>query len=229
MSVKNTRTRNWTFVVYPESMPDNWLAIIDDWHVPYLVSPLHDKDVNPDGSVKKAHYHVLLMFQGLKTFKQISELIAPLNGPIPQICQSSKGMARYLAHLDNPEKYQYKVEDIIAGAGADLNELLKPTSYDRYTMIREMIAFVQDNGITEFEEMVIYAMENRFDSWFPLLCDNSAYIISSVISSKRNRLKDTGTILSGRSLIDSTTGEVIEDKSFLFCHKEKEEDENEEN
>ncbi|MDU7039740.1 MAG: Rep family protein, partial [Lactococcus lactis] len=59
---KDTRTRNWTFFVYPESAPSNWREILDSYHVPWIESPLHDKDVNSDGEIKKAHWHVLLMF-----------------------------------------------------------------------------------------------------------------------------------------------------------------------
>src|SRR5699024_11179639 len=55
---KDERTRNWTFVVYPESAPEDWREIIDDLHVPWIESPLHDKDVNPDGEIKKPHWHV---------------------------------------------------------------------------------------------------------------------------------------------------------------------------
>lgn len=225
MTKKNTtRTRNWTFVCYPESLPDGWIEIIDSWHVPYVISPVHDQDLNPDGTSKKPHHHVLLMFQGIKTYEQVVELIKPLNATIPLICQSTKGLVRYMTHMDNPEKYQYRTEDIIAGAGADLAELLKPSSADRYTMIREMIQFIQDFQIMEFEEIVVYAMENKADTWFPLLCDNSAYIISSVIASKRNRFRDTGCILEGKALIDEGTGEVIQDKSYLYSHKEENEE-----
>jgi len=30
-------------------------------------------------------------------------------------------------------------------------------------------------------------MNERFDDWFPLLCDNSAYIMDSYIKSNRHR------------------------------------------
>lgn len=222
MSKQKTRTRNWTFVCYPESLPCDWLEIVDSWHIPYVISPVHDKDLNPDGTIKKPHHHVLLMFQGIKSYDQVVQLIKPLNATIPLICQSTKGLVRYMAHMDNPEKHQYKTEDIIAGAGADLAELLKPSSADRYTMIKEMIQFIQDFQIMEFEEIVVYAMENKADTWFPLLCDNSAYIISSVIASKRNRFRDTGFILEGKALINEETGEVIQDKSYLFSHTKEE-------
>ncbi|HDT7711324.1 TPA: replication protein, partial [Enterococcus faecium] len=49
---KDERTRNWTFVVYPESAPENWREFLDELHVPWVESPLHDKDVNPDGELK---------------------------------------------------------------------------------------------------------------------------------------------------------------------------------
>lgn len=68
---KDNRTRNWTFVVYPESAPDNWREIIDEYRTPWIESPLHDKDVNPDGELKKPHWHVMMMFPTNKSYDQI--------------------------------------------------------------------------------------------------------------------------------------------------------------
>ncbi|MFS5611931.1 Rep family protein [Streptococcus agalactiae] len=44
------RGRNWWIVVYPESLPENWKEIIST--EPVAISPLHDKDVNADGTRK---------------------------------------------------------------------------------------------------------------------------------------------------------------------------------
>ena len=52
----DSRARNWSLVVYPESAPENWRDILDDYHIPWVESPLHDKDINPDGEIKKAHW-----------------------------------------------------------------------------------------------------------------------------------------------------------------------------
>lgn len=60
------RTRNWWFVLYPDSAPNNWKAILNDLHIQYYVSPLHDKDINPDGEMKKPHWHVIVTFEGIK-------------------------------------------------------------------------------------------------------------------------------------------------------------------
>lgn len=186
---KASRTRNWTVVVYPESAPENWREYMDELQIEWVESPLHEFDTNATGEVKKAHWHLLLMFGGVKTYEQVCEVIAPLNCPAPQKCLSAKGCVRYMAHLDNPEKHQYSVSDIIAHGGVDLAELLRPSSSERYAYIREMLVFVKENGITEFKDLLDYAYAERFDDWFPLLCDNSAYVVGQYIKSNRHSLE----------------------------------------
>jgi hypothetical protein len=183
------RTRSWTFVLYPESAPANWRDILDDTHIQWIESPLHDLDVNPDGEVKKAHLHILLMFESVKDYEQVKAITDSLNATIPQKCNGARGLVRYMAHLDNPEKHQYSVSGILGHGGADVSELLKPSSSERYVLIREMIQFVRDNQILEMQDLLDYACENRFDDWFPLLCDNCAYVVGSYIKSFRNRLQ----------------------------------------
>lgn len=183
------RTRNWTVVVYPESAPDNWREYLDDLHIEWVESPLHEYDTNATGEVKKPHWHVLLMFGGVKSYEQVMEVIQPLRCPIPQRCHNAKAMVRYMAHLDNPDKHQYSVSDIVAHGGVDISELLRPSSSERYALIREMVAYVKDNGITEFQDLMDYASMERFDDWFPLLCDNSAYVVGNYIKSQRHRLE----------------------------------------
>lgn len=209
------RARNWVFIVYPESAPDGWIDMLDQMHVETCISPLHDKDINGDGSPKKPHHHVLMCFDGVKSFEQVKEITEALNATIPLQAQSVKGSVRYWAHLDNPEKHRYNTQDIISLSGFDVVEALKPSSADRYSMIKDMIEYIQDNRITEFEDLIIYSMNNKFDTWFPLLSDSSAYVISKVIDSKRNRFKD-GYVLDGKKLVDVHTGEIVDDKSNLF-------------
>ena len=72
---KDERVRLWATVVYPESAPDNWLTILRDLMIPCYVSPLHDKDFNADKTPKKAHYHVMLVFEGKKSRAQIEEIV----------------------------------------------------------------------------------------------------------------------------------------------------------
>ena len=196
----DSRARSWTFVLYPESAPKDWRGVLDDEHIQWVESPLHDKDINPDGTLKKPHWHILLMFEGKKSYEQIKEITDKLNAPIPQKTASARGLVRYMVHMDNPEKFQYNVLDIIGHGGADVSELLKPSSSERYAMIREMISFVREHGIVEFQDLMDYAATNRFDDWFPMLCDSSSYVMSCYIKSCRNRQQKP---------LDYSTGEVV--------------------
>lgn len=188
-SKKDTRTRNWTVVVYPESAPENWRDIIDEMHIEWVESPLHDSDINATGEKKKPHWHVLLMFGGVKSYEQVMELCQDLNCPRPERCHNSKAMVRYMAHLDNPDKAQYSISDIISHGGVDIAELLRPNASERYSLIREMIAFIRDNEIIEYQDVMDYAAEFRPDDWFPLLCDNSTFVINQYVTSQRHRKK----------------------------------------
>jgi len=187
---KDGRTRNWSFVIYPnegDECPANWRDILDDYHIPWIESPLHDKDTNPTGEIKKAHKHILLMFDNKKGFDQVKAITDALHAPIPLPCHSATGMTRYMAHLDNPEKWQYDRADIIGHGGADVAAMLKPNSASRYQLIAEMRDWVKQNDCDEMCDLMDYAAENRRDDWFPLLCDSCAYIIGEYIRSVRGK------------------------------------------
>lgn len=98
-------------------------------------------------------------------------------------------MVRYFAHMDDPNKFQYSKSEIIGHAGADPLIYLSANSGERYQLIKEMISFVKENDIDEIQDLIDYAMENRFDDWFPLLCDNSAFIMNNYIKSIRHRIR----------------------------------------
>lgn len=181
------RTRIWTAIVYPESAPENWRELLDEYHIEWAESPLHEFDTNPTGEVKKPHWHLVLAFDGPKSYEQVVEILAPLNCPIPQRCHSLKGAVRYFAHLDNPEKHQYSVADIVGHGGFDVSVALAPSASERYALIAEMIAFVKENGVTEFQDLMDYARDSHFDTWFPLLCDSCSFVMQQYIKSQRHR------------------------------------------
>ena len=191
MSDFNSRCRNWSVVIYEDSAPSNYIEILDELHIEWIESPWHDKDMNADGTPKKKHKHLGLCCSGVKSYEQIVELVKPLNCPIPQRIHNLRAFTRYLVHLDNPEKAQYDIKGVVAHGGLDVAELLRPSSSLRYTLIGEMLQYVKDNCIIEFQDLVDYAQTNMNDTWFPLLCDNSAYIVNLYITSQRNRGQQT--------------------------------------
>lgn len=182
-----SRSRGFAFIVYPESAPENWREIIDDNHIQWCESPLHCFDVNPTGEIKKEHYHIVLSFEGVKTIDQVKSITESVNGTIPIALNSLRGMVRYMAHLDNPEKYQYPVDQIIGHGGMDVQDLLRMSASARYSVLRKMMDFVAANNITELYQLVDYAADHEYETWFPLLCDSSCYFINQYIKSNKQR------------------------------------------
>lgn len=201
---KDTRTRNWTIILYPDSAPNNWRDILDELHIEWVESPLHDKDINPTGELKKAHFHILLMFGGVKSYEQVIECITDLNCSIPQRVHNAKSLVRYMAHLDNPDKAQYNIRDVIPHGGVDVADLLKPSSSERYTLIKDMREWCENNNITEFEDLFNYSAVNHFDDWFPLLCDNCCYVMTQFLKSKRHNPRRVANVI-----VDEETGEIL--------------------
>lgn len=176
------RTRNYATVVYPESAPSDWQEILSQQFVPVFISPLHDKDINPTGEPKKPHYHVLIAFDNVKTIEQAKSIIELINGVGCEVIQSLRGYARYLCHLDNPEKTQYKQDDVRCMCGADYSAIIGLAT-DKYKAIGEMIDFCEENDIISYSELLKYCRMERFD-WFRVLCDNGTVVMKEYLKSK---------------------------------------------
>lgn len=198
----DSRYRNFASIVYPESAVDNWQSILSDNHIASFISPLHDKDINPTGEPKKPHYHVILMFDSVKTSQQAQEIFQKIGAVGCEVVKSIRGYARYLCHLDNPEKAQYDVESVRSLCGADYNHVIG-LAVDRYKAIREIIQFCKDNRIYSYATLFEYCMTERSD-WFRVLCDNGSYVIDMYLKSKH-----WTDFRSGLDSFDPETGEVF--------------------
>lgn len=180
------RGRVWTFVFYPgDSAPDNWQEIIEGWHTEAYVSPLHDKDLNGDNEEKKAHRHVVLVFHGNKSAQQVQELSDQLSKVkiIPQKNRvaDKRIMVRYLVHYDNPEKFQYEIDDIIEIGGADKLSFFAGEKEDD-TAVREMMIWAREQGVTSFSTLADYAAKEK-PEWFRVLVSRRSYFMDKYLKS----------------------------------------------
>lgn len=158
------RSRTWAALVYPESAAEGWRETLEELHITGFISPLHDSDVNPDGTPKKAHYHVLLMWEGVKSAEQAKEAWDVIKAvPEPRPVNSARGYARYLCHLDNPEKHQYSPADVVALGGADW-EAVTHLPTDDYAAVKEMCMYIRKNKIYSFAQFFDLCME-KYDEW----------------------------------------------------------------
>ena len=186
MSVKG---RNWAFVMYPESMPEDWFERLQMTGLPIAISPLHDKDINPTGEVKKPHYHVICYYENSTTNKAVKELVCDLvNATIPIKLESMKGMYRYHIHMDNPEKAQYNDSDRIFINGFDVSKVdsLTYTEISKYLM--ELQKLICNEHILEYADLLDILLDNDlFNLWD--VARNHTMFLNSYITSRRYNTK----------------------------------------
>lgn len=216
---QDAKSREWWCVVYPESAPAGWREQVQETFLEAYVSPLHDKDVLPDGTPKKAHYHVVLVWPGPTTYSNAKSIIEGFGGLIqPKVIGSLRGVCRYLCHMDNPDKAQYSANDVLCFNGADYNEVINIQS-DKYIAIEEMQIFCEKYKVVSFNALNRYAREYRHSDWYRCLCDNGAYIMREFLKSLNweldtyghiTTIEDINAIIAKVDGIDPSTGEVIE-------------------
>lgn len=207
------RTRNFATVVYPESAPADWMERLDQYHIAALVSPLHDKDTNPSGEPKKPHYHVLLMFESPADYEsKVAPIFAEIGGVGRETVSSARGYARYLCHLDNPEKAQYSPSEVRCMGGADFYAVTNlPT--DDLKMLGEVFTFIQEQGIYSLAELLTISRIHH-PEWFSMITMSRCYVVDKFIKSLAWE-RETGYVRAAdRQLAacDQDTGEVLPEK-----------------
>lgn len=192
--MKRITGRSWAFVIYPESLPENWKQIITDTGLPMAISPLHDKDVNPTGEEKKSHYHVICYYENATTYNNVKQNVTDrLNGTIPIKLESMRGMYRYHLHLDNPEKYQYDDRDRMFFNGFDIDFASKLTRTEINKLIREIHTFINNNDIVEYIDLLDILKDNDLVDMYDIAISNTL-LFKSLLDSKRNKKRYEKTI-----------------------------------
>lgn len=191
------KARGWKLLLYPDSAPEDWKEILDEACVKYVCA-LHDKDKwdardekkNPEhkaGDLKKAHYHILLLFDGPKTYNKVLPLAEKVNAKIPfkMLDGDPKGFMRYMLHLDQPKKHQYSEEVLEAHNGAVI-DISKADDED--VIYDEIFAFLETSEIHNFYVFQRYARISK-PKWFKFSRSHS-YQIACLIKAKHEFIQE---------------------------------------
>lgn len=197
-----SRYRNFATVIYPDSAPPNWLDVISDAKVASFLSPYHCFDERADKTEKKGHYHYMVMFDGKKSTDQAREFFSTFGGVGCEVVASTRGYARYLCHLDDPDKHQYSADDVKSFGGADYNSVIGlPT--DRFRSISEMEDFCEKYNVNSFYLLSRYASAHRAD-WHRVLCESASVYMREYLKSRKWSIETGQT-----QIIDSVNGDII--------------------
>ena len=180
-----TKSKYFCALLYPDSTTydvDKIIKALAEEHLTFAVSPLHDRDLEDDGSLKKAHFHLLLAYSSATTLNNIRGWFAVCGMPESdlhsvRVCASAVGYYRYLTHKDNPEKAQYNDNDICVFNDSD--ELFKKfgcSESDKIDRLVRIFQIVDELNTISFHNLVQYLMINEREL-FKLLTSSSALAI----------------------------------------------------
>ncbi len=184
-----SRTGIWEVILYPDSLPVYWQDVIEQTKVPCALSPCHNMDMwtlldeaeNPEhraGDYKKPHYHLFVDYGtgANKTEQQVIEdFVEPLHAKAhPSQVKTARGEARYLVHLDHPEKAQYRLDEIRFYNGFDYKDYYELSNKDIDDMSLKIREFIVDNSITEYSRLVDICAETDLH-WFKYVRQNSLF------------------------------------------------------
>jgi hypothetical protein len=211
MSVKNAnvKKRNWAFVLYPESAPENWMDILKQSGLQCAVSPLHDKDINPDEHEKKAHFHIILVYGGPTTYSNVQKFTEGLNSSIPVPLEQIRGYYRYLTHKDNPEKYQYDEKEIKTVNGFNIADFIELSKNEVNEIKMRLFDMIINEDMFEYFDFIHYLLRHEMYLEFDI-ASNNTFFFSSILKSRRHSknaplmvvtVNDNGEILS-RTFVD---------------------------
>lgn len=172
------RARAWWGVLYPESAPEGWREMIADDLVETLISPLHDKDVLPNGEPKKPHYHVLISFKNPTTRENAADtmerwgVVVQRHWPKPGEPDSFKvkdfrQAARYLCHLDQADKHRYEISDVQSIGAIDYPALVMSAT-DEDAMLDEVFDAMDAYMLDSFPKVVRFTKEHH-PEWKPVV------------------------------------------------------------
>lgn len=180
------KERYWSFIVYPESLPKDWKDILQETGLQIAISPLHNKDINADGEIKKDHYHLVIFFNGPTTYNRVEKISKSINGTIPKRVISPIGMIRYLTHKDNPEKAQYDDREITTINGLDIDDIQGLTTSMEIELKKAIIKLIQVKNIQEYSSLVNYLIKEDLRDMFKIVSTNTIFFNSYLKSKKFN-------------------------------------------
>lgn len=192
------RSRRWALVVNESAKCYDTLLdlLLNLKNLSYAVI-LHDKDITEEGEPKKPHYHVILDYNNPHEFSAISN---KFEGAHIENIKSFENAIQYLTHKNNPEKYQYRFEDIKTNNIDWLNE-----AYNIDIIISKRFDF---NKIPEyFKEYKEIKEINNFVVFLLAKFPQDSY---SIIS----KIKQIDTFTQLLDNIDTTQIEILKDKLF---------------
>lgn len=201
-SMTDLKGRVWAFVLYPESCIDylDMIKYLERLCIPMAISPLHNPEKNNDNDEneeKKIHFHILMYFDGQKQQKDLKKLldygvtrydqkyfnwsllcdkknITGKKAVYPYFLKvnSLSSYFRYLIHLDQPLKQQfkgYKISHFVVDDEQKYNHIVLLNGFNEKDYLtrctiepdEQLLKIVEEMEIKKISELIYYLTKTK--------------------------------------------------------------------
>lgn len=187
---KKVKSRYWSFIMYLDSRPDDWMQQLIQTHLPIAISPEHNRDVDPvTGELLKPHHHVLLCFDGPTTLDNVNRISQDMmNATICQQVMSVKGLYDYFVHPADTCKMPYLDSDRINLNGFAIENYTQMTSKEEVILVKQIMQQIKINQFMEYAELVDAMQLDDIQAYDYII--HHTVFFNTYLTSLRNKIKD---------------------------------------
>lgn len=210
----------YSFVAYPESADiekitqklteagAEWSYILHDKDV-YL----EDKDDHKKGDLLKAHWHIVAGwetgFPNWRTFKALCSAVGAVAISY-RVCfvTDCEGCTDYFTHPNQPDKYQYKPEEVHSSENFDCDayqladtrrkKMRKDSKVEKLCSFQEILVFIEDNQITNWATLLRTVSQKNPE--YLETCLQYGYGLQGYLNSLKDR--ETALLIEAHKTID---------------------------
>ena len=177
------RVRVVWFIVYEDSAPSDWRDYLRGLGVEGFTSPLHNSDINEDGSAKKPHYHVIVYFSGVKSLDVVTELFKDIaaNGLV-QVPIDTVKATEYLCHLNDEDKAYYDPRDVEGLGGLNYMSYISKRSKDKTDGLALLLLYIVRNNCFNFSLLYLELLYTNRELFEILKSSNPTLLMNFIKS-----------------------------------------------
>lgn len=167
---KNQKSKYWVGVLYLENMVTDWETLIYDL-IPFpFAYAIHDKDQNKDGSLRKAHMHLIVAFNNTTTYNHAFSVFELLSSEDKKAINkiervlNVRNMYDYLIHdtegSKKEGKHLYEENERVLGNNFDIGAFEQLSKLDKMEIQFELAQIIIDEGYTNYVDFFNHVMSN---------------------------------------------------------------------
>lgn len=169
----NIKRRYWAIQIYPESVDKDYKEILKSLGYKIVMSPLHDKDIDDEGKLKKPHRHIMIDFGGGIKLKSVESIIESIKAyQHCEIVGNKTSMYYYFIHKNDKDKYQYDIEEM---------EYINSTMYDwTESGFKDILNYIDDYDCKSLKKLTQQLRKDEQDHLLEYVSKNTYYVVQYI-------------------------------------------------